>query len=132
MGRPPKYDPTAAVIALDYAMNYETHGDAVPMVSRLAVLLGVARSTVYLWAKEDPNFSDAVEMILSVQETRLINGGLSGVFTGPITKLLLHSHGHSDRQELDHRSGDGSMTPRSLDDFYAEHGRPTKPKPDAP
>ncbi len=130
-GRPTKYLDTATLTALIYATDYEEGGDTVPTVAGLAILLGVARSTVYLWAKDYPEISDAVDLVLPYQERALVNGGLSGKFSAPITKLMMGAHGYADKQELDHRSGDGSMTPRTLDDFYSAINPAPDTKPGA-
>jgi hypothetical protein len=42
----------------------------------------------------------------------LIDGGLIGDFNPTITKLMLTKHGYSDKQEVDNKSSDGSMTPK--------------------
>lgn len=72
-----------------------------PSVAGLAVYLGVARSTVYLWAQQHPVFSDILENILAVQEERLINNGLSGTYTPTISKLILTKHGYHDKVDQD-------------------------------
>lgn len=102
-GRPPDYSPEVLNKANQYITDYESIGDAIPNVAGLSVYLGVARSTVYKWAEEEDKaeFSDIVNILLGHQENKLINNGLNGKFNPTITKLLLHKHGHSDKQETD-------------------------------
>jgi hypothetical protein len=76
-----------------------------PSIEGLAKYLGVARSTVYLWEKDYPEFSDILEEILSEQAQRLINNGLSGDYNPTISKLILTKHGYSDKSETDITSG---------------------------
>ena len=71
-----------------------------PTVAGLAVQMGVARSTVYLWAEEHPEFSDILELLLSQQESQLIQNSLVGMYNAPITKLLLTKHGYKDRADV--------------------------------
>ncbi|MEQ1967688.1 DNA-packaging protein [Xenorhabdus nematophila] len=92
--------------------GYTEHEAVIPSVAGLACYLGIARSTVYEYAKLNAEFSDTLEGILALQESRLINKGLSGEFNATITKLMLSNHGYSEKQEIDHRSPDGSMSPQ--------------------
>ncbi|WP_415843310.1 terminase small subunit [Xenorhabdus thuongxuanensis] len=45
---------------------------------------------------------------------KLINKGLTGDFNSTIAKMMLTKHGYSDKQEIDHRSPDGSMSPAKI------------------
>lgn len=71
-----------------------------PSVAGLAIELKVARSTVYLWAKEYPEFSDILETILATQEQVTLEGGLSGEYSAVIAKLVLGKHGYRDEHGL--------------------------------
>jgi hypothetical protein len=70
-GRPTDYDAehvsaeTARYIELCKAQTY------LPTTEGLAVHLSVARSTIYLWAKEHSEFSDNLEQLLAAQPVRL-------------------------------------------------------------
>lgn len=80
-----------------------------PGVSALASFLGVARSTLYLWAEDHEEFSDTLDRIKDEQEQRLIDHGLSGEYNSTIAKLMLSSnHGHKERS--DHTSDDKPIT----------------------
>jgi hypothetical protein len=83
--------------------------DAIPSIAGLACYLGVARSAIYRWGKEEGEFKDILEGILSMQERKLLSGGLKGDFNPTIAKLILTKHGYSDRAEIDNTSSDGSM-----------------------
>lgn len=112
VGRPSKLEeckePAMKYLEGDYAID----GGVIPTVAGLACYLGVSRSSVNKWAVEDKSeggFSDIVEGILSMQEFKLVNGGLKGDYNPTIAKLLLTKHGYTDKAEVDNRSSDGSM-----------------------
>ncbi|EPS9063945.1 DNA-packaging protein [Providencia stuartii] len=114
MGRPSKFA-ESLVKAKEYLMGgYETVCDVVPSVAGLACYLGVSRSTVQQYAKENEDFSGTLESIKTLQENRLINKGLIGEFNPTITKLMLANHGYSEKQEVDHKSSDSSMSPTKI------------------
>lgn len=105
IGRPSKMlesiEPAMRYLRGDYAID----GGVIPTVAGLACYLGVSRSSVNKWAAEDKSeggFSDIVEGILSMQEFKLVNGGLKGDYNPTIAKLLLTKHGYSDKAELAH------------------------------
>ncbi|MEY0282157.1 DNA-packaging protein [Providencia rettgeri] len=114
MGRPSKFA-ESLIKAKEYLMGgYETVGDVIPSVAGLACYLGVSRKTVYEWVKESTDLSDTLEGILAMQENKLINKGLNGDFNPTITKLMLANHGYSEKQEVDHKSSDNSMSPTKI------------------
>lgn len=92
--------------------------EVIPSAGGLARYLDVHRSTLYEWAKTNKEFSDTLDALQDIQEVLLLNNGLTGKFTAPIAKLALANHGYSDKQEIDNKSSDGSMTPtRSAQDL---------------
>lgn len=101
-GRPTKYNDEILVKAREYLDGFEDRTDAVPQIARLCIHLGIRRSTVYAWAKDDDKqeFSDIVEAVLCQQETILIDQGLNGGFNPNITKLLLAKHGYAEKQDI--------------------------------
>jgi len=100
-GRPSAYSQESLEIARDYITAYKEHGHAVPSVAGLAVLLKVARSTIYEWSAdpEKKEFSDILNTILAEQEQITLSNGLNGDFNATIAKLLLGKHGYSDKAE---------------------------------
>lgn len=113
VGRPSKLHECLGP-ALRYLQgDYTIDGGVIPTVAGLACYLGVSRSSVNKWATEDTSeggFSDIVEGILSMQEFKLVNGGLKGDYNPTIAKLLLAKHGYNDKAELthEHTGKDGS------------------------
>ena len=97
VGRPTKYDEEMLHKANEYITGHET---AIPSAAGLAMHLGVSKSTIYLWAQEQQEFSDTLEKIKTRQEVLLLEGGLTGNLNSTIVKLTLTNHGYSDKQEL--------------------------------
>ncbi|CAQ85207.1 MULTISPECIES: DNA-packaging protein [Photorhabdus] len=113
VGCPTKLNDELISRAKEYLYGgYVEHEAVIPSVAGLACYLDIARSTIYEYAKQSNEFSDTLEGILALQESKLINKGLVGEFNATITKLMLANHGYSDKQEIDHRSPDGSMSPK--------------------
>lgn len=108
-GRPKEYNENIPVLAAEYlASAQDTWSEQlhkvvvkIPTIEGLAIHLGVARSTLYLWAEQYPEFSDMLERLKMFQAERLINKGLSGDYAPQIAKLILGKHGYSDKQEVD-------------------------------
>lgn len=101
------------VKAKEYLLGgYETFGDVVPSVAGLACYLGKSREAMYEYGRNNKDFSDTLESIKTMQENKLINKGLTGEFNATITKLMLSNHGYSEKQEIDHQSSDGTMSPK--------------------
>ena len=50
-----------------------------------------------------------MESLGAEQEDRLINNGLSGDYTSPISKLLLSKHGYSEKVEQEITNPDGNL-----------------------
>lgn len=119
-GRPTKYNEGILETAKHYIENYEELGDVVPTIAGLACELKISRETIYDWITHDDKvaFSDTVKNISSIQERKLVSGGLSGVMNAMITKLLLNNHGYSEKHVVDNKSSDGSMSPKGFNDFY--------------
>jgi len=113
VARPTDYNDEVLAKAADYVDNHEQYGDAVPTVAGMACEIGIARSTLYEWSKDEdkPEFSDIFTRVAEYQERKLINGGLVGGFNPAVTKMMLTKHGYSDKQDLNHSSQDGTMQP---------------------
>jgi hypothetical protein len=115
-GRPTKYDPEFVEAGYKYAEGgwIECNHNH-PSVIGFARTLRVARSTIYKWADEYPEFSDTLEHISSEQEFQLLDKSLVGDYVAPMSKLALHNHGYSDKVAQDVTSSDGSMKPTVIE-----------------
>lgn len=102
-GRPTEYNEEVLKKAQDYVKHYVTNGDVIPSIAGLAVHLGVAKNTLYNWAKEEKNieFMHTLEEIAYRQENVTLNSGLKGVFNSTISKLVLANHGYHDKQQIE-------------------------------
>lgn len=99
IGRP---DETLVVLELakKYLMGgWKDVGDVIPSISGLACYCGKHRDSIYEYGKKSTDFSDILKSILTLQENKLLNGGLSSSFNATITKLILTKHGYSDRPD---------------------------------
>lgn len=97
----------ACATAREYIENFARHGDAIPSVSGLALLLKVTRETVYAWGRDEknPEWAAVLDDLSKRQERELVNKGLTERFNPAITRLLLGQHGYRDKQE--HTGPDG-------------------------
>jgi hypothetical protein len=71
-----------------------------PTAEGLAVYLDVNKTTLYEWAKDHEEFSNALEKVKAKQAENLVNKGLSGDYNSTIAKLLLSSN-HGMREKSD-------------------------------
>lgn len=110
-GRPTNYNEAILEKARDYLDNWQNifpaDGDVIPTVEGLALYLGIARSTLYLWAKDEDkqDFSDIFGRILEKQAKILVTKGLDGKFSPVITKVMLTKHNYREGVESDITSG---------------------------
>ena len=82
--------------------------------------LGYHRQTAYDWQDKYPEFSDAVKIGQAKRqlflERRLLSADAGPVVTSSIFALKNTGTGDwRDKQEIDHTSSDGSMTPRRVE-----------------
>jgi hypothetical protein len=122
LGAPTKYTQSLQDKADEYIFKYSEAGDVIPSRVGLCCYLEVSKRVSYEWELLYPDFLHTLEKIDAMQERTAVNRGLDGTFNAAITKLILHNHGYSDKQAIDHASTDGSMTPTrtTLDDFYSK------------
>lgn len=107
-GRPTDYTPKMLKAAREYAetvkeaaLKGDIQNTALPKVAELALILGVSRSTLYLWAQEHQEFSDTLDDISAAQEIRLLDNGLNGTYNPTIAKMVLSSnHNYKEKQDI--------------------------------
>ena len=86
--------------------------------------IGVSRQTVYAWAEEKPEFSNALNIARS-QSASWWEDKITGIADGEVdpkasTAVIFALKNRvadewRDKQEHDHRSGDGSMSPTRIE-----------------
>lgn len=101
VGRPSEL-PAMLIKAEQYLMGeWSVAGDIIPSIAGLACYCGKSREAMYQYQRESSKFSDILDGILTLQENKLLNGGLGGTMNSTITKLVLSKHNYSDKQEVD-------------------------------
>lgn len=115
VGRPSKYDPKYCDMAVEFLRDGYS-------VTALAGKIGVARSTVFKWAEENEQFSDALKtgqaLAALFWEDRLRDVAMTG--EGNATAAIFGVKNRSreewrDKHEVDHSSTDGSMKPTVIE-----------------
>ena len=124
LGRPTDHSEAMELIAIEYVNGgYLDHDQVIPSVVGMAIVLNVAKSTLYRWAEEDRGtFRDTLARCNDTQHSSLLNGGLSNTFNSAITRLALANHGYSEKTETDVTSGGKPMNTYTI--------MPTTVKPD--
>ena len=114
VGRPTKFKPAYS----DMLIEHMNEGAS---IASFAAEIGVARSTINQWAEDHDEFSEALKIgkakCAAWWETKLraiaVAGGGPGAATAVIFGLKnMASDDWRDKQEMDHTSSDGSMTPK--------------------
>ena len=89
-----------------------------PTMSGLAVHLGVDRRTITNYANKD-EFFPAIKKARNLVESALENHLYGKNVTGAIFNLK-NNFGWVDKHEVDNKSSDGSMSPKSVDNSLVE------------
>lgn len=123
-GRPTLLTDELRLAAVEYIENYAQHEHVMPSVVGMAIVLKVAKSTLYAWADdEEKDFSDTLEQCNDYQEHVLLNKGLTGDFNSTITKLALANHGYSDKSDNTLSGPGGGPVEHSLFEFIPVSAR---------
>lgn len=127
IGRPTLYNEEMLQRAEEYIDRFSsnvvdkeadaTRLEVIPSVAGLSLHLGISRTTIYDWAKDEDKkaFSNTLERLNALQEASLLNGGLQGRLNANIAKLALANHGYSDKVQTDITSSDNSMKPTRIE-----------------
>ena len=104
VGRPTKYDPRYIEMVDEYLQTTGREQTSLPKIVGFALYIGVSKDSLYEWAKEHKEFSDALEKIMAHQENTLVDDGIYGgkEVNATIVKLLLmNNHGMREKTETD-------------------------------
>ena len=111
-GRPSKYEPRFCQMAIDH-MSYGAS------MTSFAAEIGVARSTINEWMTVHPEFSEAIKIAKAKCAAWWERLGRSGAMGGEVNPTLvifglknMAADDWREKQEIDHRSGDQSMSPK--------------------
>lgn len=106
MGRPKLLTPELIGQARGYlatcqdVITKDTKKVNLPKIEGLALFLHVSRETIYVWEKENADFSDIVQEVREAQITRLIDNGLSGGYQHNIAALIMGKHGYRSTSDI--------------------------------
>jgi len=79
-----------------------------PTIEGFARYIDTPKRTLYEWKDKHEEFSHSLEKILTEQQNRLINQGLSGEYNPTIAKLILSSN-HNMREKSDMTTDDKAI-----------------------
>lgn len=124
VGRPSDYHPRFCEMVVEHCANGAS-------LTSFAAEIDQSRSTIGNWMKAHPEFMEACARAKAKSAAwwEIVNRRLAatGIGNQGAAKLGLLNMGADDWEEttkIDHRSGDGSMSPpKSLADFYGEQGK---------
>lgn len=118
LGRPTEYTPLFVDKVQEYIdLNQDTTGDGklkvkLPTIEGFAVFIGVNKDTLYEWSKRHQDFSDALSILKTEQQERLINKALGNEYNSTIAKLILSSnHGMREKSDV---TTDGKQLPTPI------------------
>lgn len=125
-GRPTKYNPKYCEEIIKFfdreaftVVGTRENGTEVmapcklPTFEGFAISLGVNRDTINEWVKQHDDFSVAHKRAKDYQKEILMQNGLLGLYDKTFAIFTAKNvTDMSDKQEIDHQSSDGSMTPR--------------------
>lgn len=108
-GRPTKYDPKYCQEMLDYfdrnpteKKNGKEEAVDFPSVAGFARRVGTAKSTIYEWARQHPEFSNVLTQCKAIQEEILLANALKGGYHAGFTQFLLkNTHGFEDKKQVE-------------------------------
>ena len=120
-GRPSSYKP-------EYCKAVIEHMEEGASIASFAASIDCGRSTINVWMEAHPEFLEAVKVGKAkcaawwekIGRKNAVEGG--GNATLVIFGLKnMAAEDWREKQEIDHKSSDGSMTPKSIHDFYADN-----------
>lgn len=109
-GRPTKYNAQYIAEVDKYLATTGKTFQHLPKIQSFAIWLDVNKDTLYEWAKIYPEFSDALEKILTKQAEQLIDDGIYGGkdVNATIVKLLLQNN-HGMKEKFDQTTNDKDL-----------------------
>ena len=129
-GRPTKYKPEYCQAIKDFfnipptqIIDEKTVAVDLPFIQSFSRIIGVSKSTLYKWAEDHPDFSDALKECKEHQERILVANALSGRYNATFSiftaKNILEWR---DRQEITGTDG-GPITTRVEIEFVGNSAK---------
>jgi hypothetical protein len=111
-GRPTKYTSDLQDKIQEYLSEAIPQNMKIPTIEGLCLKIGISRETAYQWAKEYPEFSDTLTLIMTRQKEFLTEIGIFGgkeINASIVALFLKANHGMIEvtRQELTGKDGEG-------------------------
>ena len=109
-GRPTLYTDELNQAAKDYVDGgWEEEDHPFPSIVGMAVVLNVAKSTLYTWAEDERGeVSDTLDKCQDFQEVKVLHGSIRNEFNPTISKLVLANFGYHDKQDNTLSGKDGA------------------------
>lgn len=109
-GRPTLYTDELNQQAKDYVNGgYEDAEHPFPSIVGMAVVLNIAKSTLYTWADDNRGeISDTLDQCQDSQELKVMIGSITNVLNPTISKLVLANFGYHDKQDSTIGGKDGA------------------------
>ncbi len=80
----------------------KTIANHVPQVMEFSRKIGVCRDTIYEWAKQHPEFSDALTRAQEMGESMTVSNAMMGFYNPNFTQLVMKNrYGWKDKKDLD-------------------------------
>lgn len=100
-GRPTLYTDEMNQAAKDYVNGgYEKADHPFPSIVGMAVVLNVAKSTLYSWSDSNRgDVSDTLDQCQDYQELKVMNGSITNKLNPTISKLVLANFGYHDKTD---------------------------------
>lgn len=99
-GRPTRYTPELLNKAIEYINNGYLKEELVPTMCGLCIYLDLGKTQCQEYGQKYIEFKAILDKIQSLQEQKLIKGGLGNKFNSNITKLMLGKHGYNEKIDI--------------------------------
>ena len=102
MGAPSKYKPEYCQDIIAYFKD--AANESLPLFEEYATNLDISKSTLYKWAEDHEDFSDAMKKAKQIQETKWIQGSLSNKYNVSFAIFMgKNCFGWTDKTEQTHK-----------------------------
>lgn len=112
IGRPTDYNPKYCEMIIEFfdvehckKTGRDVEAADLPQFTAFAKKIGVSRSTLFKWAREFEEFSNAYSIAKELQEELIVNNALKNRYNPYFSQFLLkNSHGWKDKTEVEQRT----------------------------
>lgn len=122
-GRPTDYDPSMCQEVIDLGRRGKSH-------AQIAADMGVSRSSLYLWAEQYPQFSDAMDEAYALSQAWWENAGQMGMLMPGFNASVYNKQmanrfrkEHGDVSKVEHSGPNGGPIPTTIQIVGVEPGK---------